>query len=163
MNTTIKFFTALLALFAISFMAVADDMFVYPAKGQSNEQMEKDKFSCYGWAKQNTGFDPMAQPRATSAPPQQGAQKGGAGRGAVRGGLGGAAIGALAGDTRKGAAIGAVGGGLIGGVRRNDQVKQEQHSRQQWEQQESANYSHNRNNYNRAYAACLDGRGYTVK
>jgi len=163
MNTTIKFFTALLALFAISFMSVADDMFVYPAKGQSNEQMEKDKFSCYGWAKQNTGFDPMAAPRASSAPPPQQAQKGGAGRGAVRGGLGGAAIGALAGDTRKGAAIGAVGGGLIGGVRRNDQVKQEQHSRQQWEQQEAANYSHNRNNYNRAYAACLDGRGYTVK
>jgi hypothetical protein len=48
-------------------------------------------------------------------------------------------------------------------------VHQHQHNkevdaeRQQWEQQESANYANNRNNYNRAYAACLEGRGYSVK
>lgn len=163
MKPNIRFLIGLLAIFAFTTTVTADDMFVYPAKGQSSDQMEKDKYECYGWAKQSSGFDPMAQPRATSAPPQQQAQRGGAGRGAVRGGLGGAAIGALAGDTGKGAAIGAVAGGLFGGMRRHDQVQQERQSQQQWEQEQSANYSHNRNNYNRAYAACLDGRGYTVK
>jgi len=34
-------------------------MVVYPAQGQSNEQMEKDKFECYGLAKNQSGFDPM--------------------------------------------------------------------------------------------------------
>jgi len=32
---------------------------IYPAKGQSQQQMEKDKYECYTWAKGQTGFDPM--------------------------------------------------------------------------------------------------------
>ena len=28
---------------------------IYPAKNQSNEQTEKDKFACYSWAKGQTG------------------------------------------------------------------------------------------------------------
>jgi len=35
--------------------------------------------------------------------------------------------------------------------------------RQQWEQKEVNNYTAQRNSYNRAYGACLDGRGYSVK
>ena len=37
--------------------AVAQELIVFPAKGQSNDQMEQDKFSCYTWAKNETGFD----------------------------------------------------------------------------------------------------------
>ena len=48
-------------------------------------------------------------------------------------------------------------------MRRNDQVRQEQADRKQWEQEQVANYQRSRNNYNRAYAACLEGRGYTVR
>ena len=51
--------------------AVASDLYIYPNKGQSNEQMEKDKFDCYGWAKQQTGFDPMQATTASSPPHQQ--------------------------------------------------------------------------------------------
>ena len=40
--------------------AVAQELMIYPAKNQSNEQTEKDKFACYSWAKGQTGFDPMA-------------------------------------------------------------------------------------------------------
>jgi len=143
--------------------AVANDMYVYPQKGQSNEQMEKDKYECYDWAKKQTGFDPMAAPTASSPPPQQQAQKGGVVRGAGRGALGGLAIGAIAGDAGKGAAIGAASGALIGGVRRSDQKQQEAQAQQEWEQNQAAQYSHNRNEYNRAYSACLGGRGYTVQ
>jgi hypothetical protein len=140
----------------------AQDLMIYPAQGQSDQQQDKDKFECYGFAKQQSGFDPMALP-TTTAPPAKEAPQGGVGRGAVTGGLGGALVGAIAGDTKKGAKIGAVSGGLLGGARSSEQRRREEHNRQQWEQREMQQYSQNRNNYNRAYAACLEGRGYTVR
>jgi hypothetical protein len=142
---------------------VAQELFVYPSKGQSAEQQEQDKFQCYSFAKGQTGFDPMAPPTTSTAPPAAEAQQGGVGRGAVRGALGGAAIGHIAGDTKQGLKIGAASGALLGGMRRSDQKQREKQNRQQWEQQEVANYTQNRNNYNRAYTACLEGRGYSVK
>ena len=83
------------------------EMVIYPTKNQTKEQQDKDNFECYGWAKQQSGFDPMAPPTASAPPPQQEAQQGGVGRGAVRGGLVGVGVGAIAGDAGKGAAIGA--------------------------------------------------------
>jgi len=141
----------------------AQDLMIYPAKGQSDQQQEKDQFECYGFAKKQSGFDPMAAPTTSTAPPPSEAPQGGVGKGAVRGGIGGALIGAIAGDTKKGAAIGAASGGLFGGLRSHDQKQRESNSRQQWEQRETQQYATNRNNYNRAYTACLEGRGYTVR
>ena len=141
----------------------AADLFVYPGKGQSNEQMEKDKHSCYSWAKQTTGFDPMAAPTATSAPPQTQQPTASAGRGLIGGAAGGAIIGGIAGDAGKGAAIGAVTGGLFGGMRRQSQETERRQKEQQWAQREAGNYQARRTEYNRAYSACLEGRGYTVR
>jgi hypothetical protein len=138
-------------------------MYVFPAKGQDEKQMEQDKFTCYSWAKKETGFDPMEVPKATTPPPQREAQQGGLFRGAARGAAVGVAAGAIAGDAGKGAAIGAASGGLIGGMRRNDQVRREQHREDQWAQQQASQYKQRRSAYNRAYAACLEGKGYTVK
>jgi hypothetical protein len=129
---------------------------VYPAKGQSADRMEQDKYSCYQWAKGQTGFDPMQAPAATSPPPQQ---KGGAVKGAAGGAALGAAIGAIAGDAGKGAAIGAAGGGLIGGARRH----QSRRAQEEWSQKQAAGYEQQRNQYNRAWGACMEGRGYTVR
>jgi hypothetical protein len=39
---------------------------VFPAKGQTPEQQGKDESDCYVWAKQQTGYDPVAPP-----PPQR--------------------------------------------------------------------------------------------
>lgn len=144
---------------------VAQDLFVYPAKGQSDEQTEKDKFACYQFARKNSGFDPMQAPRASSAPPPQtgGSVAGGAGRGALGGAALGGVVGALTGNTKKGLGIGAASGGLLGGMKSNSRQNQEREARRQWEQQQAARYSANRNDYNRAYAACLEGRGYTVR
>ncbi len=139
------------------------DLIVYPAKGQSQEQTEKDKFECYNWAKKDSGFDPMAAPRTQSAPPAREKQVAGAGGTALAGAAGGALVGALTGNTKRGALIGGGSGALIGGMRRNDQKQRETHAQQSWEQQETANYAQGRNNYNRAYSACLEGRGYSVK
>lgn len=136
----------------------ASDLYVYPAKGQSADQQNKDEYECYQWAKRDTGFDPMAAPTTSTPAPSTEQRRGGV----VRGGLGGAAIGAIVGnsdDAAKGAAI----GGLLGGMRQRSQNVSAQQEREQWEQQQANQYAGNRNNYNRAYAACLEGRGYTVK
>jgi hypothetical protein len=138
------------------------DLIVYPGKGQSEEQMSKDKFECQRWATQQTGFDPLATPTASTPPPAAEQPAGGAGRGALRGAAGGALIGAIAGDTKRGAAIGAGSGALLGGMRRSDQRAREQAAQDNWAQQEAARYSQQRNDFNRAYRTCLQGRGYTV-
>ncbi len=155
----------------MSFMvgnALAQDVVIYPAKGQSQQQMEKDKFECYSWAKQQSGFDPMETPKATAPPPPQ--SGGSVAGGAVRGGIGGAAlgagIGAIAGGGKgagKGAAIGGLAGGTLGAARSSAQQKQDAQARQQWEQEQAAQYNQKRSGYNRAYSACLEGKGYTVK
>ncbi len=139
------------------------DVFVYPNKGQTAQQQEQDKFDCYNWAKQQTGFDPMARPTATAPPPTSDAPKGGLLRGGARGAAVGAVGGAIGGNAGKGAAIGAAGGAMIGGMRRRDQRRREDQAQAQWQQQQAATYEANRGAYDRAVGACLEGRGYTVR
>ncbi len=157
----------LLPLFCVCLLvpmpSSAQELIIYPNQGQSSEQQEQDQFQCYNWAKGQSGFDPMAPPTTKTAPPPKQAPKGGVGRGAIRGGITGLAVGAIAGDAGKGAAIGATSGGLFGGMRRSDQRAQEEARKKQWAQQEASTYQAGRSNYNRAYSACLEGRGYTVK
>lgn len=118
--------------------------FVYPSRGQSPEQQQRDQAECNGWASQQAG-----NPAAMAPPPgPQGQMVKGAARGAAVGAVGGA----IGGDAGKGAAIGAATGALVGGFKRRDQ----QQAAQQAQSQASAAYG-------RAYAACLEGRGYTVK
>ena len=158
----------IVSLFLLTTPAWSQDLIVYPAQGQSNDQMERDKFECYTWAKNQTGFDPMQMPTASSPPPSQ--QKRSVGGSAVAGGVlgaaGGAVIGGIAGggsSARRGAAIGGLSGGTIAGVRSSRQNRQAEQQRKQWEQQQANQYMQQRNAYNRAHAACLEGRGYTVK
>jgi hypothetical protein len=51
---------------------------------------------------------------------------------------------------------------LIGGMRRSDQLRQEQHAQDQWARQQGAQLSEDRNRFNRAFQACMQGKGYTV-
>lgn len=140
--------------------SVADDLIVFPNAGQSKDQQEQDEFTCYKWAKDETGFDPMAVPTATEPPPQQSAtRKGGVARGAVRG----AAVGQIVGGDSDSTAKGAAAGAAVGGMRRRDQKRKEEAERQRWEQEQQQIYAENRNRYNRAYAACMEGKDYTVR
>ena len=157
--TTLMFITI---LFAGS--VLAKELMIFPSKGQSEDQMEKDKFECYSWAKKQTGFDPMEIPKATEPPPQQQAKSGGAVRGAARGALAGAAVGKASGNSgSKGAKYGAGAGAVGGGMKQSGQKQADQKAQEQWEKEQANNYMKNRNDYNRAYAACLEGKGYTVK
>ena len=146
---------ALIVFFALAPPAKAQEFFVFPNEGQSQDQQDQDEFQCMRIARERTGFDPMATPTATSAAP---ATRGGAVRGAGRGALLGTAVGAIAGNAGRGAAMGAAGGGLMGGMRRRDSNSQQQ----QWGQEQAANYQSNRNNWTRAFTACMESRGYTV-
>lgn len=158
MNKTAQAAVIVLATLLGSRGVPASDLYVYPKEGQSPEQTDKDKYECYQWAKNDSGFDPMATPTTTTAAPG-GQSKSGT---LLKGGLGGAAVGGLLGG-KSGAKKGALAGGLIGGVHQHQHNAQVEAERRQWEQREATSYANNRNNYNRAYAACLEGRGYSVK
>ena len=159
MKITVRIITLALLPVLSTGMAHANELTIYPAKDQSAEQQEKDKFECYSWAKNDSGFDPMAMPKTTTPAPTTEKKKGGVAKGAAVGAIGGKVFGSSSKTTKKSAAAGA----LVGGARQSSSNKKAEQERQQWEQQESANYANNRNNYNRAYAACLEGRGYSVK
>lgn len=133
------------------------DVYVYPNKGQSAQQQDKDRYDCHSWAVQQTGFDPTrpAPAAAPAAPPQGGEMVKGAARGALVGTVGGA----IAGDAGRGAAAGATMGGLMGGMRKMDKARAQQ--QQQAQQQNYAAQA--RAGYDRAFGACLEGRGYTVR
>jgi hypothetical protein len=142
--------------------------YVYPERGQSPQQQQKDRADCHAWAVQQTGFDP-ANPRVATgpppAPPTSSAPLGGpsAVRGAARGAAIGSVGGAIAGDAGKGAAVGAATGALFGAMRKADETARYQQQQEAYQQQQSAAVAQGNDAYTRALAACLSGRGYTVR
>lgn len=110
----------------------------YPARGQSAAQASRDQAECQAWAIQQTGFDPF----------QDTAKNAGIGAvlGALTGAAAGAAIGAATGSAGRGAAIGAAAGG-IGGAGLGGTL----------------GYTNSRQSYDRAYAVCMEARGYQVR
>jgi hypothetical protein len=163
MNQVRKIIMMLFIVVVSAGYAFAEDFMIFPNKGQSNDQLGKDKYACYEWAKQQSGFDPMATPTATTPPPATEAPKGGVVKGAAKGALVGVAVGAIAGNAGKGAAIGAAGGGVVGGMRKRNQGAEQEQAQQNWQNEQTQQYAANRDKYNRAYTACLEGKGYTVK
>lgn len=131
---------------------------IYPAKGQSQKQQTKDQGECSQWAIQQTGVDP-AQLAAESSSGEVYQRHHTALGGAARGSLLGLVGGAIAGDAGKGAAIGA-GIGALGGAMRGRQDLDMQH---QVYANAHAEQQPKLQQYDRAYSACLSGRGYTVK
>jgi hypothetical protein len=113
-------------------------VYAYPARGQSAEKMSRDTADCQAWAQQQTGYDPVADTAKGAA---VGTLLGGA-----LGAGGGAAVGAATGGgVGRGAATGAVIGGVAGGVAGG-----------------AYKYSKSKEGYDKAYAACMAGRGYTT-
>jgi hypothetical protein len=157
-------------------------MFAFPKNGQNADQQLKDEAECYGMAKQRTGIDAQASPpqglsedekklaqqqAAANAPQVQGARVAGAARGAA----GGAAIGAIAGSPGKGAGAGAVAGTMRGGAAQrsaNAQSKQQAAAQaaaaqKKAEDEMSRNHQAGIDTFQRAFAACMDARNYSVK
>lgn len=128
-----------------AFPVWAQQPFVYPQKGQTQQQQDIDTAECTRWAKGQSGVDPNA-PRQ---PDRVGDHARGAAGGAARGAAVGAAVGAIGGNAGKGAAAGAVVGGVAG--RRGSKM------------QKQAVQAEATDSLQRAFGACMEGRGYSVK
>jgi YMGG-like Gly-zipper len=140
--------------------ALAQQPLIYPAKGQSADQQNKDQGECYIWAKQQTGVDPVALAQTASSQPPPAGPQGERVRGAAGGAAAGAIIGGVANDDAgKGAAVGAVVGTMAGGARQRRGAR----AQQQQQQQAQAQTQQSLASYNRAFSACMEGRGYVVK
>lgn len=147
------------AAWLASAAAMADKPIIYPAKGQTAEQQTKDDGECYTWAKGNTGVDPAALAQAPAAPAPTG-PTGARVKGAVGGAAAGAVVGGIANDdaghgAKTGAAVGLVAGGVHA---RQTKRHNEQQAQAQAQHQQQAMAT-----YYKAYGACMEGRGYTVK
>lgn len=134
---------------------------VFPAKGQSQQKQKEDEFECYKWAIQQSGIDPMNLPDIQAPAPTETSSTGEALKGAAAGAAAGAAIGAIVGGgAGEGAAIGGI-TGVIAGRRRGK--KQMEAESQQTQASVSAQQQEIRTRYLRAFAGCIEGKGYSVK
>lgn len=134
-------------------------LYVFPSKDQDKATQEADETACFKWAKEQSGYDPI-NPTKYVAAEVDSSPDGSAVRGAARGAAAGAAIGAIAGDTGEGAAIGAIVGGLRGRRAKKAGDQQQQQANSAAASTASANAA---NDYNKAFSACMEGKGYTVK
>jgi len=144
------------------------DIYVYPSKGQTDKQLDRDRYECHNWAVSQSRYNPSEphlaphqQIRVVEGPPP--------GQSAIGGAVTGAVIGAAIGsprDTGEGAVAGAIAGAVIGAssesARRKDYERV--NTRVSAEAQaERARLERQASDYRRAISACLEGRGYTVK
>jgi hypothetical protein len=185
MHKKLKRSGALLVLFAgIGAIATADDamappddadgkvnaesdIYVYPSKGQTEKQLDRDRYECHNWAVAQSHYNPSdshlaphQQVRVVEMPPP--------GRDTAVGAVTGAVIGgSVAGprDSGEGAVAGAIIGAMVGASsdasRRKaaDQVNTRMSAESQAER---ARLEQQAADYRRAISACLEGRGYTV-
>jgi hypothetical protein len=153
----------------------------FPAKNQTPAEQQRDELACYAWAKQDSGFDPLAalvaqqQVRGAGSTQRAVPETGGAEmKPAVEGAAGGAAtgaiVGAVAGDPGKGAAIGAAGGGVLGlakakRAQKEAEEKAQQQQRQQAQQQTQAKSEMQQklDGFKKGFSACMEAKNYVVK
>lgn len=147
--------TLVVAVLTACGAAAAQQPVVYPAKGQSAAQQQKDQGECQAWATQSTGVDPAKLAAAPATPPPQ--QPGARAGGAVRGAAAGATVAAITDNDRSdAAATGAVVGAMAGGRQQRKAASASQQQAQAGKQQQM-------DTWYRAQAACLESRGYTVR
>ena len=149
------------------------EVYVYPSRGQTPEQLDRDRYECHAWAVKQSNFDPSEarvaphqRVQVVAMPPPQGND---VAAGAVTGGVLGAIV-SRPRDAGAGALIGAIAGAAIGAASessKQQQVEQIQRAHDerssQAASQAAANLEQQASGYRRAIGACLEGRGYTVK
>ena len=142
---------------------------IYPSGGQDMAQQQGDQQACYDWAVDRMdGWDPydeyeqleerglVAKERGDEATRDE------VGRGLKIGAVAGGVIGIVGpgglGAAVGGAAIGAAAGGLIGGIT-SESDRDDAEAEAQWIIDD---YNANLQRWEDNYAACMEGRGYTV-
>ena len=133
-------------------------LFVYPAQGQSPDQLARDRYDCHVWAVQQTGVDPT---NPNTRPYERVVVAPAPGAGTVAGAVGGAIVGSMIGGDDSGGAgmlLGGLAGAMIGSAADANAQAQAQVANRQFAGQIAA-----ANAYRRAISACLEARGYTVR
>ena len=156
LNTTTTIDTASMSYNQISSTL---KVYVFPSKGQSEAKQKKDEYECYQWSVKNSGIDPLNTAAVQAAPVETGPDGKVVGN-AAKGALVGLAIGSVTGDAGQGAAIGAIAGGA-GGIRqkRVGQANAKAKAQSDADQQNQAMV----NSFIKAFSACIEGKGYTIK
>jgi hypothetical protein len=141
------------------------EVIAYPSRGQSPEQLDRDRYDCHRWATQQTGFDP-AQMGQMPPPPGPSAQEPIPGSGVTVGAIAGAVLGSIIaprGSEGGGAIVGAITGGAVGAATENAERAEAQRDQALAASSAASNRSDKAGAYRRAMSACLEGRGYSVK
>jgi hypothetical protein len=144
------------------------DLYVYPSNGQTEKQLDRDRYECHNWAVAQSHYNPSdtrlaphQQVRVVEMPPP--------GRDTAVGAMTGAVIGSsVAGrhDAGQGAVAGAIVGAMIGAsseAARKKAATEDDTRMSADAQAERARFERQAADYRRAISACLEGRGYTVK
>src|SRR5688572_3448397 len=147
-------------------------VYFYPAQGHSvaADQQDRDKYECHTWAVQKTGFDPSLP----NVPPHQRVHvvAGGPppGTDVAAGAVTGAVVGAAVSNpwhAGKGAVLGAIAGAAIGGIADAERTAEtnriEDAENARVHDARAAVFERRATDYRRAMAACLEGRGYSVR
>jgi hypothetical protein len=134
-------------------------VYVFPAQGQSDEQMDDDESYCYTWAVKQSGYDPINPTVVVPDQVDQGPD-GSAVKGSAKGALAGAAIGAITGDAGTGAAIGATSGAIVGHRHGKMRRGMAQAGADEYAMDQTQELI---NGFKKAFSVCLEGKGYTVK
>ncbi len=146
----------------------ASELYVYPARGQSLAQQQRDRYDCHVWAANQTGFDPSAMQsrrpptvRVDPDPPPGHDTTALAVTGAVVG-----AVVASPGHGAQGAVLGAVAGAAAGAASdasRQASARRMEDAYARRDAEAAALPSVAARSYRRAIGACLEGRGYSLR
>ena len=155
--------------------AYANDLgaYAFPQKNQTPEQQKQDESTCAQWSKEKTGLDPavlqyqqqqaMAAQQQTAQAAQQRASTSTA-RSLGRAALTGAALGGINNSMDDGAGKGAVMGVTLAtskaiGSSKDKQIQAAANGADAQAQQVQADSQ----KYMRAYCACMEGKGYSIR
>lgn len=162
-NRVRAWLTAAAAVGSVGVALAAEDLSqlrVEPQRGQSADQLRRDRYECHNWAVEQTGQAPAAaQERDEAADAKQEKRAERANR-AILGAAIGSVIGGIAQSGRRyhhdaadGVLVGAAVGAGVGAATAGTTAKSRRKSRAATEPP---------SDYLRALTACLEGRGYTV-
>ncbi len=144
------------------------DIAVYPAQGQSEQQLRRDRYECHAWAVRQSGFDPATRRTMTTPVPRVEPDPPG-GHDTAAGALSGAVIGAAVSNPHhagQGAAVGAVIGAAAGAMSDTAREKRADRIEEAYAERAArldADAAAEGGRYRRALAACLEGRNYAVR
>lgn len=149
-------------------VSVSTHIYFFPKNGQSAIQQDRDRYECYLWSIDQSGFNPSSiqlaphqQVIVQPDPPE--------GHDAVLGTVSGAIVGAMIGSphhTGGSAALGAVAGAMLGAASDSSRREQAEELEDQINRRAAygnASIERKAQDYRRAMKACLEGRGYSVR